>query len=325
MTMRALRLVGLLAIASGLCPTPAVAQNEALRGKTAMSVYVSIYGDKEINSAEFRLSLEEQLHDMGITVLPHADPPNFPVLNLTINVTAGTQRTTIVYGDGRVQTSDLPLSGYTSRLELRQLAPGRTAAMRPIEDVSIWSKTTDPQTIASATAWKIPLDAMDLAIEFVRAWQAINGANHPATADKPMPLPHPNAPSPATSEAGQSLYPDGSCQTKAGGGCVNAIGQSVTDSFNGVPNAHEEMVRKQLADLQQRGQKVITCVYGPINTQAKTGYVTFNYWYQSAPPDILKLLTSAFPHPFMNLGRVAVAACPATKALASVIDASRFN
>jgi hypothetical protein len=325
MMSRTFWFVAMLSIAVVASPAPALAQNEALRGKTAMSVYVSIYGLGEINPAEFRLSLEQQLHDMGITVLPHADPPNFPVLNLTINASAVTQRTTIVYSDGNVQTSDLPLFAYTSRLELRQLAPGRTAAMRPIEDVAIWSKATDPQTIAQLTAWKIPLDAMDLAFEFVRAWQGINGANHPATADKPMPLPNPNAPSPATSEAGQSLYADGNCPTKAGGGCVSTIGPSVTDSLNGVPNAHEEMVRKQLADLQQRGQKVITCVYGPSNTQAKTGYVTFHYWYQSAPPDILKMLISAFPHPFMNLGRVAVTACPATKALASVISANRFN
>jgi len=316
--------VAMLSIAMVASPAPALAQNEALRGKTAMSVYVSIYGINDLNPAEFRLSLEQQLHDMGITVLPHADPPNFPVLNLTINVSALTQRTTIVYSDGRVETSNLPLLAYTSRLELRQLAPGRTAAMRPIEDVVIWSKATDPQTTAT-TAWKIPRDAMDLAIQFVNAWQQVNGSNHPPTADKPMPLPNPNAPSPATSEAGQSLYADGNCQTKAGGGCVNAIGPIVTDSFNGVPNAHEEMVRKQLADLQQRGQKVITCVYGPSDTQAKTGYVTFHYWYQSAPPDILKMLISAFPHPFMNLGRVAVTACPATKALASVINANRFN
>jgi hypothetical protein len=166
---------------------------------------------------------------------------------------------------------------------------------------------------------------MDLAIDFVRAWQGVNGANHPATADKPMPLPNPNAPSPPSSEGGQSLYADGNCPTRAGGGCVNTISQGVTDSFNGVPNALEDMVRKQLTDLQQRGQKVITCTYGPINTQAKTGYVTFNYWYQSAPPDILKMLTSAFPHPFMPLGRVAVSACPATKALANVVFASRYN
>jgi hypothetical protein len=313
-------------IASVLLASPAHAQNnEALRGKMAMSVYVSIYGDNEINPAEFRLSLEQQLHDMGITVLPHGIPPNFPVLNLTINVSTNIVRTTNIYSDGSTTTFDHPISAYSSRLELRQLAPGKTAAMRPIEDVAIWSTETEENTIASSAAWRIPGDALDLAINFVKAWQSVNGSNHPPTTDKPMPLPNPNAPSPPSSEGGQSLYSDGNCPTKSGGGCVNTISQGVTDSFNGVPNAHENMVRKQLTDLQQRGQKVITCTYGPINTQARTGYVTFNYWYQSAPSDILKMLTSAFPHPFMPLGRVAVNACPATKALANVVYASRFN
>ncbi len=320
-----IRLFGLTLAIACTVTSPALAQNEALRGKTAMSVYVSIYGDREIDATTFRLALEQQLHDMGITVLPHADPPNFPVLNLSINVTQGTQRTTTVWSNGRVTTSDLPLSAYESRLELRQLAPGRTATMRPIEDVTVWSKTAEPQTISSSVAWKIPIDAMDLSIEFVKAWQGINGTNHPATPDKPMPLPNPNAPSPASSEGGQSLYADGSCPTRAGGGCVVAISRAVTDSVESVPYAQTDMVLKQITDLQQRGQKVMTCTYGPINTQARTGYVTFNFWYQSAPADILKLLTSAFPHPFMNLGRVAVSACPATKALANVISASRFN
>jgi hypothetical protein len=318
---------GLAAVfASVLLASAALAQNnEPLRGKMAMSVYVSVYGASEFSAAAFRLSLEQQLHDIGITVLPHADPPNFPVLNLTINVTEAIQRTTTVYSNGTTTSLDRPINSYSSRLELRQLAPGRTATMNPIEDVVIWSRETDAQTIVAEVSWKIPIEAMDLAIEFVRAWQAVNGANHPATIPRPMPNPNANAPAPPSSEPGQSLYSDGSCQTRAGGGCVNTIFQGVTDSFNAVPNAQEEMVRKQLADLVQRGQQVITCMYGPANVQAKTGYVTFNYWYQSAPPDILKLLTSAFPHPFMPLGRVAVNACPATKSLANVIFASRFN
>ena len=41
--------------------------------------------------------------------------------------------------------------------------------MRPIQDVAIWSKATDEQTISSVSAWKIPGDALDLAIEFVKA------------------------------------------------------------------------------------------------------------------------------------------------------------
>jgi len=320
-----IRLFGLAVAIACVTASPALAQNDALRGKMAMSVYVSIYGDREIDATTFRLALEQQLHDMGITVLPHADPPNFPVLNLSINVDQGTQRTTTVWGDGRVTTTDLPLSAYASRLELRQLAPGRTAAMRPIEDVTVWSRTAEPQTISSSVAWRIPIDAMDLASQFVTAWQAVNGSTHAPTADKPMPLPNPNAPAPASSEGGQSLYADGSCPTRAGGGCVAAISRAVTDSVESVPYAQTDMVLKQITDLQQRGQKVISCIYGPSNTQAKTGYVTFHFWYQSAPADILKLLTSAFPHPFMNLGRVAVSACPATKALANVVSASRFN
>src|SRR5205085_8726593 len=119
------------------------AQNDALRGKMAMSVYVSIYGDKEINAAEFRLSIEQQLHDMGITVLPHANPPNFPALNLTINVSSRLVRTTYLYDDGDSTTLYDSISAYSSRLELKQLAPGKTPATRPIEDVAIWSRASE--------------------------------------------------------------------------------------------------------------------------------------------------------------------------------------
>ena len=64
---------------------------------------------------------------------------------------------------------------------------------------------------------------------------------------------------------------------------------------------------------------------GPVNLETNRGFAVFHFWYQSAPPDILKLLTSAWPHPFMELGRVAVSACPVTRALASQIKGSRFN
>ena len=47
-------------IATVMLASPVFAQNEALRGKMAMSVYVSIYGDNEIDPAAFRLSLEQQ-------------------------------------------------------------------------------------------------------------------------------------------------------------------------------------------------------------------------------------------------------------------------
>ena len=144
--------------------SPVFAQNEALRGKMAMSVYVSIYGGDQ-NAAELRLSLEQQLHDIGITVLPHASPPNFPVLNLTIDVRQGIQRTVITRGDGSVSSNDMPTATYSSTIELRQLAPGQTPAMRPIKDVAVWSKASNAQTVRGADGWKIPIDALDLGIE----------------------------------------------------------------------------------------------------------------------------------------------------------------
>ena len=51
-----------------------------------------------------------------------------------------------------------------------------------------------------------------------------------------MAMPNPNAPSPASSEGGQSLYADGNCPDRAGGGYVPTISRGVIDSVQGVPN-----------------------------------------------------------------------------------------
>src|SRR3989442_15211102 len=139
MISRPFGFVSLLAITAAVAPAPVSAQDEALRGKTAMSVYVSVYGDNEIYSPGIRLALEQQLHDIGITVLPHGDPPNYPVLNLTIKVETREVLTKISPN----KTKRATVVDYTNKLELRQLAPGRTPEMRPIEDVAIWTKA-DP-------------------------------------------------------------------------------------------------------------------------------------------------------------------------------------
>jgi len=333
MTSRIAILIALLAISTAGAAAPASVQDEALRGKTAMSVYVSVSGNSEMNGAEFRLSLEQQLHDIGITVLPHGDPPNYPGLNLTIKVET---REEVVRRDtperypdtstGRTRT--VTVVDYTNKLELRQLAPGRTREMRPIEDVAIWTKADPTKTRGQIDSWNIAPEALDLAIGFVKAWVRINGP-HPATPDRPMPIPNPNAPSPPSNEPGQPLRPSSDqvdkCETRAGGGCVVALSRGVIGSVEGMPNSQRPMVIQQIEDLKKRNQQVITCEYGPSNLQTNQGFAVFNFWYQAAPPDILKLLTSAWPHPFMELGRVAVPACPATRALASEIKGSRFN
>jgi hypothetical protein len=323
--------IALLCIATIALSTPARAQDEALRGKTAMSAYVSLLGETGygVNGAELRLSLENQLHEMGIDVLPHGDPPNYPVLNLTVNARVWDERRAVITRrpNGVTDTSEavVKMITYTSKIELRQLAPGRTVAMRPIEDVAIWTKAADEKTRQLVDAWRIPGEALDVAIEFVNAWRRINGSNRPATADRPMALPKPNASSPASSEPNLPLASRGSCEVRVGGGCVTPVSRGVIESVEGVPNSLRPMVLQQIEDLNKRGQKVITCEYGPANQRTGQGFVVYHFWYQSAPPDILKLLTSAFPHPFMDIGRPAVPACPTTKALADVVWISRYN
>jgi hypothetical protein len=321
----------LISIAAVVSPAPALAQNEALRGKTTMSAYVSLLGETGygVNGAELRLSLEQQLHEMGINVLPHGDPPNYPVLNLTVNTRVWDERRAVItnFPSGRSETSEavVKMITYTSKIELRQLAPGRTTAMKPIEDVAIWTKTASEKSTRLVDAWRIPGDALNLAIEFVNEWRRVNGSNHPATADRPMPLPNPNAPSVASSEPELPLYAGGNCEVRAGGGCVTQVHRGVIDSVEGVPNSQRQMVLQQIEALNKRGQKIINCEYGPANPQSGRGFVTYHFWYQSAPLDILKLLVSAFPHPFMEQGRVAVTACPAKRSVADAIYVGRFN
>lgn len=303
---------------------PASAQSdEAIRGKTAMSVYVSVTGDSEIYAAGIRLSIEQQLHEIGITVLPHADPPNFPVLNLTIGVETQDAQVTELQNGSPVKSYQQKYLRSGSRLELRQLAAGQTREMRPIKDEAIWTLAGKTEDVGLIDSWKIGLDALDLVIVFVHKWIAVNG-RRAATTDVPMATPNPSTPFPPSSEPGQALHQP-SCPRKEGGGCVVAVSLGVTGSVYSVPASQRDMVTQQIESQKNRNQMVITCEYGPANPQAGTGFVTFHFWYQSAPPDILRLLTSTYPHPFMELGRVAVAACPATKALASQINASRFN
>ncbi len=309
----------------------AFAQNEALRDKTAMSAYVSLLGDTGygVNGAELRLSLEQQLHEIGINVLPHGSPPKYPVLNLTISARVWDERRAVIteFPNGRSETSEavVKMITYAGKVELRQLAPGRTLEMRPIQDVAIWTTSAEEKTVRLVDAWRIPGETLRLAIEFVNTWRRVNGSNHPATADRPMPLPNPNAPSVASSEPELPLYAGGSCEVRAGGGCVTSVNRGVIGSVEEVPNSQRPMAIQQIEDLNKRGQKIINCEYGPANTETARGFVTYHFWYQSAPPDILKLLISAFPHPFMEQGRVAVSACPVRRSVADEIWVGRFN
>jgi hypothetical protein len=296
-----------------LSAAKARAQDDAvLRGKTAMSAYVSVYGSSEIYAVGIRLALEQALHDMGITVLPHGSPPNFPVLNLTM----------------RMEVDDERVVTATNKIELRQLAPGQTREMRPIKDVAIWTLEDKPRRLSQIDTWIVPQDALELAKQFAARWAKANPGRRAPTPDAPMPVANPNATPPPSDEPGQSLHrPADGCRgaTAAGGGCIQPLSQAVTLPVNALGASQMPAAVKEIERLKNEGAMVITCEYGPTNPQSNTGFATFHFWYQKVPADILKVLISAFPHPLMDLGRVAVPSCPATRALASVIHASRFN
>src|SRR5204862_4820331 len=129
----------------------------------------------------------------------HGDPPNYPVLNLTIKVE--TREVNRTLPNNRIQR--VKVVDYTNKLELRQLAPGRTREMRPIEDVAIWTKADETKTIGPIDSWNIAPEALDLAIGLVKSWLGVNGSNHQGTQDRTMQLQHPNAHSPHSNDPGQ--------------------------------------------------------------------------------------------------------------------------
>jgi hypothetical protein len=257
---------------------------DALRGKMAMSVYVSAYGDTEIPAAEMRLSFEQQLHALGIVVLRHGDPPNYPVLNLVVNVERLDEKTVT----------------YTCTIELRQLAPGRTPATRPINDGAIWKLATVKKAVANAFAWNSADDALQLAAKFATAWREVNGP-HDATSDKPV---QPVSLGSSSSGPGPPLHRSRNCGTKDGGrdgGCVDVVGLGLVGSIYDVPEIQRAMVEKDLQRLQVKGWQVITCEYGPTHPETGLGFFVYHFWYRTAPPEILELLTSAYSHPLLDL------------------------
>jgi hypothetical protein len=281
---------------------------EPLRGKMAMSVYVSAYGDTGIPAAEMRLSFEQQLHALGITVLRHGDPPNFPVLNLVV----------------REERPDEKTVTYTCNIELRQLAPGTTAATRPINDVAIWKLSTPKKAVATAFAWNSTDDALQLAAVFARAWRDVNGYHKP-TSENPMPAVSLGS---SSSEPGPPLHRSQTCSTKDGkkdGGCVDVVGLAFVGNIYDVPEIQRAMVQKELKDLQTTGHLLITCEYGPTHPETGLGFFVYRFWYKSAPVNILQLLTSAYSHPVLDLGRVFVEACPATNAQADNVYRKRMS
>jgi hypothetical protein len=298
----------------------APADNTPLRGQISMSVYVSVYGSGEINAAELRLSIEEQLRELGINVLPHTAPPGFPVFNLTIKNKANSYNRTYTSTDrskplgqqDQTKSAIVQTVAYDILAELRRLVPGTTTANDPIRDEAIW-KIASSGEVGQVASIAIADEALKLAIVFTDAWASVN-PQRPPIAFKPRP---PIVPGPPP----QSNHPDIVLLHET----VRALFKGAVGSVYDVHESQREMVEKQLSDLAAAGQKVVVCQYGPQHTQSTEGFTDYSFWYPSPPPDVLKYMLSTYGHPFMRLGLISVTKCPSAAAGAEQLFRQRFN
>ena len=82
-----------------------IAQDDVLKGRTAMSIAVSVEGMRDIPEEEFRSDIETRLRQSGITILPPASPRTYPCLALDINVNgySDIQGVYLIFGSIRLE------------------------------------------------------------------------------------------------------------------------------------------------------------------------------------------------------------------------------
>jgi hypothetical protein len=304
----------------GPIPSAPAAENAALKGQTAMSAYVSVYNTSDVNAAELRLSIEQQLRELGINVLGHTAPPSYPVLNLVIRDTSSSKTSTTTTYDptkpaglrNQTKTVTVPTVKYELSAELRRLMPGTTTANNPIRDEAIWKIATNGES-GQIGSVAIADEALKLAIGFVNAWASVN-PTLPPTVFKPRPPIVPGPP-PETNHPEIVLLHE----------TAQALFQGAADSVYDVHESQRAMVQKQITDLAAAGQKVMTCQYGPRNAQTTEGFKDYSFWYPAPPADVLKYTLSTYAHPFMRLGLISITKCPPTAAGAEQIFRQRFN
>ena len=100
---------------------------------------------------------------------------------------------------------------------------------------------------------------------------------------------------------------------------ISEVYWGVLGSEYNVPKDQRDMVRRQISELNSKGQQVISCTYGPNDPKKGTGFAVYRFWYKAPPSNIRELLASAPSHPARVLGAKAVDACPASSVLASQV------
>jgi hypothetical protein len=299
-------------------PAPSRAAQEALRGQTAMSAYVSVYGTSEINPAEFRLSIRQRLRESAVTSYPYSAP----VIGFQLRRQGGHRFTSQDHHQIRpyhapglrnqTKTTSVPTATYDVSAEFRRLVPGTTTANNPIRDEALW-KIASSGEVGQVAAIGIADEALKQAIQFVDSWASVNPRRPAITFKAKQPV-TPGSP-PQTNHPEIVLLHE----------TVQPLFKGAVDSVYDVHQSQRDMVEKQLSSLAAGGQKVLTCQYGPRNAVTPVGFKDYSFWYPAPPSDLMKYMLSTFGHPFMRLGLISVTKCPSTAAGAELLFRQRFN
>lgn len=90
----------------------------------------------------------------------------------------------------------------------------------------------------------------------------------------------------------------------------DASGYVTFGNLYDVPASQRAVVEKQINDLRDKKQQVISCTYG--------GGYFYSFWYKSPPANLRELLDSVpeGKHPLRGLFFASAETCPASKELA---------
>ena len=93
---------------------------------------------------------------------------------------------------------------------------------------------------------------------------------------------------------------------------VNALWWGALRTIYQVPSAKRELVNRQVYELIESGQEVITCTYGPSDPVKQVGFQGWDFWYESVPDNIIDMLSTVpnDTHPMRTLGLNSITECP---------------
>jgi hypothetical protein len=194
-----------------------------------------------------------------------------------------------------------PKSVEAFRWALKSAELGNHLAMRRVS-LMYGSGTGTAKNITEATRWH------QKALETKEGARGAQGdlgvrGSRPVQPSASAAVRSPSSPAPASPPGSRLTTPRIHTMT----------GRAFLDSFPS-SSREENLVLQQLDVLIKTKQQILECNYGT----SDTGFVSFVFWYKTAPDRIREILQSlpGDTHPFWRLGVRALDNCPATRELA---------